>query len=174
MLDVIEMQLPGVVHSITIFANLNFRELRSFFLRTVQGNRKNICRAVREPNARAGERDLHDFTREIASLMRHVLIGGGNSAPGSVIVRTEMRRDAASMRGVCQRQKIYLTALIENGLRRFNHQLDSKTALRETKRRLKAGTNSRQRSGLLRNRDFRQRDKEVLWQRTSGFADKLG
>src|ERR1700688_4353319 len=121
MSDVIEMQLPGVEHSITIFANLNFREPRFFFFRAVQGNRKNICRAVREPNSRAGERDLHDFTREIASLMCHVLIGGGNSAAGCVMVRTEMCRDATSMRGVCQWQKIYLTALIENGLRRFNH-----------------------------------------------------
>src|SRR5271155_77242 len=99
MLDMIEMQLPCATHGITILRDLACGQFRVSSLSVMQWNRKNIRRAIRKPDTRPRQRNLHDLTREVARRMRHALIGGRDASPGGVIISAEMRRHTASLRG---------------------------------------------------------------------------
>src|ERR1700730_405366 len=118
--NVSKMQFPCAMHSILIFRNLGRCQLRCLFCGVMQRNGKNVCRAIREPDARPSQRNLHNFTREVATKMRHVLISGGYATPGSVIVGAEMRRHAAPLCGHGKRAQLDLTTFVENGLLWFN------------------------------------------------------
>jgi hypothetical protein len=66
--------------------------------------------------------------------MRHALMRGSDASPSSVIVGAEMRGHTAALRRHRQGKQIHLTAFVENGLRRFDHQFDQQSIRLESQR----------------------------------------
>src|SRR5712691_13235479 len=58
MLNMTVMQLPGPVDHLAIFVDLCRSQRRATFAETVRRNRHNVCRAVGQPDAGAGERNM--------------------------------------------------------------------------------------------------------------------
>ncbi len=65
-----------------------------------------VSRAIRQPDAGAGERNLHHMLREVARRMHHVLVSGSNAATGSVVVSAEVCRRAPATSSRQQQRKI--------------------------------------------------------------------
>src|SRR5437879_2769538 len=95
MLDVIVMKSPGPMDNCAVFVNLVLRQLLSFSS-TTWSDRHDVGRAIREPDAGSGKRDLHHVLREIARRMHHVLVRRGNAAASRVVVGAEVRRNTTA------------------------------------------------------------------------------
>src|SRR6266849_1068318 len=129
---VFEMKLPRLMYGPAIFSGLRDAQTLRVFLSMVQWHRQHVRSAVREPDPRSCQRHLHDFTREIARGMQHVLVGRSDSSASRVVVRPEVRRNASPLRGSNQGKQINLTYEIEDGLRCLDHQLHTKRVLLKT------------------------------------------
>src|SRR5579862_9551469 len=99
MANVIEMKFPRMMDRGTIFADLFGGKWCGALCSMMNGNGKNVCGAVGKPDAGAGKSDLHHFTREVAGLVRHVLVGSRDTAAGRVVIRAEMRGHATALCG---------------------------------------------------------------------------
>src|SRR5205085_4859634 len=99
MLNMIVMKFPGAMDDGAVFVALILRQVRSFSS-AMRGYRHDVRRAIREPDARPGERDLHHVLREIARRMHHVLVCCGNAATGRVVVGAEVRCYATATCGL--------------------------------------------------------------------------
>ena len=86
-------------------------------------HRHNVGRAVRQPDARAGERNLHHVLREIASGMHHVLVRGSDAAARGVIVSAEVRGGATAARGPQEQRQIDPAFAVDDRLGSLDHHL---------------------------------------------------
>src|SRR5258708_318656 len=160
--DVLEMKLPGLMNSFTVFGKLARRERRAVLSGAMRWHRKNIRRSIGQPDARARESHLHDLPREVAGKMGHVLMGGGDVPPGGVIVSAKMRGDAASAPRGDEGNQIYLAAFVEDGLRRFDHQLEAERAGIELQAEFETRTEVSERGDFLGQGDFWKSNEEIF------------
>src|SRR6266481_229878 len=137
-------------------------------------HRKNIRRSIAKPNPRARESHLHDLAREVAGEVGHVLVSGGDVAPGGVIVGAEMRGDTASAPRGDEGNQIYLAAFVEDGLRRFDHQLEAESAGIELQRKFEARTKVSERGDFLGQGDLWKSNEEIFQKFSTRFRGQLG
>src|SRR5260370_3559447 len=97
--DVIVMQFPSTMDDGAVFVDLILCQARSFSS-SMRSDGHDVRRAIREPDAGSGKRDLHHVLREIARRMHHVLVRRGNAATSRVVVGAEVRRYATAARGL--------------------------------------------------------------------------
>ena len=139
----------------------------------MDGYGHDVGRAVGKPNAGSGKRHLHHLARKITSRMSHGLIRGGDTSSRGVIIGAEMRGNAAASRGGDQGQDLRFAALVENRLRRLDHQLDAQASGFEVQQGLETRTNISERRDFIRQSDLRQRDAKVCGQFAARLACKL-
>ncbi len=83
---IVKMHFPGGMHPGDILRPL----IGGQGFVPMDRHRHDRGRAVRQPDARAGERDLHDLLGELTRGMLHPLIGGRDVDAGRVVVRPEV------------------------------------------------------------------------------------
>ena len=97
-LDVVEVELPGGVDDAAVFFALLGRERRAGVAGAMRRDGQNVGGAIGEPEAGAGQGNLHHIAGEVAGGMEHVLVGGGDAAAGGVVIGAEVGGDAAAAR----------------------------------------------------------------------------
>ena len=82
-----------------------------------------VCRAIRQPQAAAGQRHLHHAARKIARRVAHVLVRGRDSERRRVVISAEVRGYDSSSAFIEQPRQTHHSPLVENRFRRLDHQL---------------------------------------------------
>src|SRR5690242_8456402 len=85
MLNVVVMKFPRTMDRFTVVVDLLLRQ-RAAFGSAMWRNRHDVRRAVGQPHAGAGKRDLHHVFREVTRGVKHVLMHGSDVATRGVIV----------------------------------------------------------------------------------------
>src|SRR5215213_11651818 len=114
MLNVAVVKLPRAMDHLTVLFDLLLRERRAAFDKTMRRHRHDVCRAIGEPDAGPGKRNLHHVLREIAGRMQHVLVRSGDVAAGGVIVGTEMSGNATPFSSSKQQREVDLSLMIDD------------------------------------------------------------
>src|SRR5258708_33091859 len=105
MLDMVVMQFPGAMNDRAIFVSLFLRQ-RCALRRAMWPDGHDVRRAVRQPEASAGKRNLHHVLRKVTSRMHHVLMRGGDATTGGVVVSAKVSRGAATARGLQKQREV--------------------------------------------------------------------
>src|SRR5215213_2983733 len=163
-LNVAVMKLPRAMDHFPVLLDLLLRERLSAFDKTMRCNGHDVSRAVRKPDASACKRDLHHVLREVTRGMQHVLVCGSDVASRSVVVSAEVSSDTTSFSRRKQEWKIDLAVTVDDRLCSLDHHLEFQTTFRELSVLLKPREQRGERRDLLRDRDLRERDDEVVRQ----------
>src|ERR1051326_130079 len=113
--------------------------------------------AIGQHYAAAGETDLHDAAREIASRMRHCLVHGRNVAIGGVIVSSEMSPAATASCGLDQLWNGRVAVGSNDRLRGLDHEFDWNGPGRKMRARLELVQKIGEDADLCGRCDFGQR-----------------
>jgi len=124
-------------------------------------DRHDVRCTIREPDAGSRVGHLHHVAGEVARRVVHPLMGGGDVAARRVVIRSEVRGDAAAPSPVEEERERRPAVGPENRLRRLDHELELQRFRRSDRViRSSASYRSAQHRHLLGHLNLRQRDDE--------------
>src|SRR5580692_3180441 len=126
--DMLELQLPAELDGRAVFVDLSGGESAAVLGGAERRNGKYVERAIGDSDTGSRECDLHYVASKIGRGMSTGLARRRDTQRRGVIIRPKVRSHAAPSRRCHQGQQVGFAALVANGLRSFNHDLDSKRA----------------------------------------------
>ena len=162
MANVVIVQLPGGVHHCQVFGFL-LRSQKSTLGRAVGADRHGRGCAVTDTDAGAGQADLQHVARKVGGGMRMRLVVGGDVNQRGVVVGAEGAVPDPSVARPHQWVDGVLAQMIDDGLRRLNHQVETNDARFDAVPLLQLLHQFGQRRDLLRHGHLGQRDDKISW-----------